>query len=73
MELNIAMYTLSFILGAVVGILILRIVQLDAEQKEFGKQNKNGNIVLAPAPRSAKAHAEVNEWRDYIIHNEGRN
>jgi len=42
------MYTISFILGIIVGIIILRILQLDAKQKIFNKLNKDGNIHITP-------------------------
>ena len=74
MELNIAMYTLSFILGFIVGTLVLRIIQIDAEQKEFDRLNKSGKIYIEPLRQVEKRnrHADV-EWQQQIINGEGRN
>ena len=72
--MDIALYTLSFICGAIVGVAILRILQIDAENKEFDRLNKSGKIYIEPLRQVEKRnrHADV-EWQQQIIHGEGRN
>ena len=72
--MDIILYTLSFILGFIVGTLVLRIIQIHAEQKEFDKLNKSGKIYIEPLRPVEKRnrHADV-EWQQQIIHGEGRN
>ena len=72
--MDITLYILSFICGAIVGVGILRIIQIDAEQKEFDRLNKSGKIHIEPLRPVEKRnrHADV-EWQQQIIHGEGRN
>ena len=72
--MDITLYILSFICGAVVGVTVLRILQLDAENKEFDRLNKSGNIYIEPLRPVEKRnrHADV-EWQQQIINGEGRN
>ena len=72
--MDITLYILSFICGAVVGVAVLRILQLDAENKEFDRLNKSGKIYIEPLRQVEKRnrHADV-EWQQQIINGEGKN